>query len=132
MASRLSVPTEDTYVTSRARLMKSRWEKRLGRALEVQTQRLMPDRDGARYRADLVLQDPKDGLPLVLFEVKTPGKTGEQAECNLRRLLDSTRLMERLGRTPPEVVLLIANGEKAEGDRIRKALRPGNVRVEVV
>ena len=132
MTTTRSVPVENSYVTSRAPLLKTRWERRLGRALEVQTDRLLPAPHGKSYHADVVLQDPVDGLPLVVFEVKGPGKTSQQAEENLRRILDTRQYARLLGGKPPRVVLLVGLGEKQEGERIKRAVNGRGIKVEVL
>ena len=132
MAGTQTLPARDTYVESRAPLMKSRWEKRLGRPLEIQTQYLVLGPDGQRYRADIVLQDPIDGIPLVVFEVKGPGKTTQQTQSNLVRLLGSQCYFESWGGKQPQVVLVVADSEKSEGSRIKRAVNARAVRVEVV
>jgi hypothetical protein len=132
MARTQTLPARNTYVESRAPLMKSRWERRLGRRLEVQTQRLMPDPTGQGYYADIVLQDPATGLPVVVFEVKSPDKTAEQAESNLRRILKTRHVFKVLGGCQPQAVLLVADSEKDEGSRIKRAVNARAVRVEVV
>jgi len=132
MAGAQTLPARDTYVESRAPLMKSRWEKRLGRPLEIQTEYLVLGPDGKRYHADIVLQDPSNGVPLVVFEVKSPGKTAQQTESNLRRILDSQRYFESWGGKRPKVVLLVPGSEKGEAARIKRALNARGVQVEVV
>ena len=112
--------------------MKSRWEKRLGRPLEIQTAYLVLGPDGKRYHADIVLQDPSNGVPLVVFEVKSPGKTTQQTESNLRRILDSQRYFESWGGKQPKVVLLVAGSDKDEAARIKRAVNVRGVQVEVV
>ena len=88
--------------------------------------------DGKRYHADIVLQDPSNGVPLVVFEVKSPGKTTQQTESNLRRILDSQRYFESWGGKQPKVVLLVAGSDRDEAARIKRAVNARGVQVEVV
>lgn len=127
-----SVATENSYLASRAWLLKGRWEKRLGRELDVQTDRLMPGKHGQSYHADIVLQDPVSRLPLVVFEVKSPAKTIEQTADNLRRILDTRRFIQLLGGQRPTAVLLVPATDEAAARNLLDRLGAEDTEVEVI
>lgn len=124
------IPARNTYLGARAELLKTRWEHRLGRQLGAQTQRLMPGRNGANYNADIVLQAPGEGWPVVVFEVIEPGRSARQVTQNLRRLLDTQSIYELLGQHRPIVVIVASSSEEAE--RVREEAGTTDVQVEVI
>jgi hypothetical protein len=131
MTTTQTPPAENSYVESRAYLLKRRWEPRFEFPLDVQTNRLMPGPRGEAYYADIVLQDTENRLPLVVFEVKSPGKTSAEAVGRLRQILDSRRFIKLIKGEEPQVVLVVGPHELEEGKRIREAVGSPDVEVEV-